>query len=312
MGGRQKLTIASGLLVGCMAPLCFEYRYGELQLSEPPIWIITLITAGVALWAYFGKRAGWVLALIRTTVQILGAALALMEISGHGTRATVHRLQALSTLALAVAALWLFLDRETRALVWGPAADARPPVERPPSWLRDRRLVLGLVGLGAVIAAAEQRLIYEHFSLAEWLLRCGYVALPWLGAWLFAVWGKDRWLVTALGALVGEMLSDVLSVLASGGAVEAALWRLLFPVYSLPALLFGLALGLCARRSLPVLGSVLPIGYALYRAASVFVASSGGAVPVRLWGLALVAGVGVAAVVFLFRSPAADAPPSQT
>lgn len=311
MGGRQKLTIASWLLVACMAPLCFEYHYGEPQLAEPPIWILTLITAGLALWAYFGKRTGWVLALIRATVQILGAALALMEISGHGMRATVHRLQALTTLALAVAALWLFLDKQTRALVWGPA-DAAPPVERLPSWLRDRRLVLGLLGLGVGIAAIEQRLVYEHFSLSEWLLRAAYVALPWLGAWLFAVWGRDRWSVTALGALAGEMLSDMLSVVASGGSVETALSRLVFPVYSLPALLFGLALGLCARRPLPVLGIGLPIGYALYRAASVYVASSGGAVPVRLWGLSLVAGVGVAAVVFLFRSPAADAPASKT
>jgi hypothetical protein len=295
-----------------MAPVFFEWRYGGPEPADPVIWIVTLITAGIALWAYFKQRAGWVLAVIRAVLQILIALLALMEISGHGTRATVHRLQALSILALAVAALWLLLDKQVRALIWsgaasaGPAGDAPPPAPRPPSWLAGWRLPAGLGAVSLVAAALEQRLLYQHFTLGEWLLRTAYVLLPVLGAWLLAVWGRDRVWLTALGALLGECVSDVLSVLVSSGSAEAALLRVVLPLYSLPALWLGLAVGLSARRSLPILGVGVPVGYVLYRASSVLLASGGGALPVGLWILSALTGVGIAAVIFLFRSARAD------
>ena len=314
MGGSRKLSIACWLLVGCMAPVFVEWHYGDLAPADRVIWIITLITAGIALWAYFKKRAGWVVAVIRAVLQILVAALALMEISGSGTRATVYRLQALSTLALVVAALWLLLDKQVRELVWGGAAkvDAPPaPPPRPPSWLAGWRVPAGLGAVALVAAALEQRLLYQHLTPGEWLLRVAYVLLPVLGAWLLAVRGRDRVWLTTLGALLGECVSDVLSVLVSGGAMEAALLRVVLPLYSLPALLLGLAVGLGARRPLPVLGSVVPVGYVLYRASSILLASGGGALPVGLWGLSALTGVGFAAVIFRFRSARADSPTSQ-
>ncbi|MFO0576034.1 MAG: hypothetical protein U1A78_18695 [Polyangia bacterium] len=312
MGGSRKLSIACWLLVGCMAPVFVEWRYGELLPADPVIWIVTLITAGIALWAYFKKRAGWVVAVIRAVLQILVAALALMEISGSGTRATVYRLQALSTLALVVAALWLLLDKQVRELVWGSAAKGEPPAPapppRPPSWLAGWRVPAGLGGVALVAAALEQRLLYQHLTLGEWLLRVAYVLLPVLGAWLLAVRGRDRLWLTTLGALLGECVSDMLSVLVSGGGLEAALMRVVLPIYSLPALLLGLAVGLGARRPLPFLGIVVPVGYVLYRTSSTLIASGGGALPVGLWGLSALTGVGFAAVIFRFRSARADTP----
>lgn len=304
MGGSRKLSIACWLLVACMAPVFVEWRYGELQPADPVIWIITLITAGIALWAYFKKRAGWVVAVIRAVLQILVASLALMEISGHGTRATVYRLQALSTLALVVAALWLLLDKQVRELVWSGAAKSEepPPVQRPPSWLAGWRVPAGLGAVALIAAALEQRLLYQHLTLGEWLLRVAYVLLPVLGAWLLAVRGRDRVWLTALGALLGECLSDVLSVLVSGGSLEAAVMRVVLPVYSLPALLLGLAVGLGARRPLPFLAIAVPVGYVLYRTSSTLLASGGGALPVGLWGLSALTGIGFAAVISRFRS----------
>lgn len=310
MGGRHKLTIASWLLVGSMLPLLVERSYGDWQPAAPPLFIITLITAGVALWAYFAKRAGWVLALIRSVMQLIVMAMLLMEYAGRsGIRAQALQFQGLTSLSIAVAGLWLLLDKDVRGLVWGARKEGEagePKIVRPPSVLRDKRVLLGLLGLGLVFGAIEQRLLYGRISLMEWLLRSVYVLGPWLGAWLFAIWGKDRWPLTALGALVGEQLADNVSVIASNGSIGALIERTVIPFYSLPALLFGLAFALSARRSLPVLGIALPLGYGAFRGTSVLLASQGGSIPTSQWLLSAVAGVGIAAVVFLFRDAGAE------
>lgn len=311
MGGRQKLTIASWLLLGSMVPFLVERRYGGWQPAEPPFYIITLVTAGIALWAYFAKRAGWVIALIRAVMQLIAMALLLMEVGGRsGNAAQALQLQGLTSLSIAVASLWLLLDKDARGLVWDKQKEAEagkePRTLRPPSVLRDKRVFLGLLGLGLLFGAIEQRFLYGRISIMEWLLRSVYVLGPWLGAWLFAVWGKDRWPITMLGALVGEQLADNVSVLASNGSIEVLIGRTVLPIYSLPALLFGLAFALSVRRSLPVLGIALPLGYGAFRGTSVLLASEGGSIPTSQWLLAAVAGVGIAAVVFLFRDAGAE------
>lgn len=310
MGGRQKLTIGSWLLLGSMVPFLVEQRYGDWRPAEPPFFIITLFTAGISLWAYFAKRIGWVLAIIRSVMQLIVMGMLLLAFGGHsGTRAQALQLQGLTSLSIAVAALWLLLDKDTRSLVWGARKEGeagRPGKVRPPSVLRDKRVFLGLLGLGLLLGAIEQRFLYGRISLPEWLLRSVYVLGPWLMAWLFAIWGKDRWPITMLGALVGEQLADNVSVIASNGSFEALITRTMVPLYSLPALLFGLALALSARRSLPVLGIALPIGYAAFRGSSVLLASQGGSIPTSQWLLSAVAGVGIAAVVFLFRDANAE------
>ena len=142
---------------------------------------------------------------------------------------------------------------------------------------------MGAIAL--LLGSVEQAWMYGHSSVMEFVVRSVYLVLPWAGAWLLARLGRDRVILTTLGALLGEMASEMVSLVVSGAGVEVVLYKLALPLTDLPALIIGQALAMFGpRRPLWQLGLALPVAQVLYRAATRSLTTPSGTLP---WQAAL-------------------------
>lgn len=316
---RPKLVLACALLAGSMLPLLVEPTWEGVRATRSAGFVIALVTGGLALWGAFAGRAAWVLLLTRAGLQALAMLLLFASVESDARHAGFLHMQAAVSLGLTVAALWLLGSQSVRSLVWSApeaaAGETAEPVRRPPSRIATAGVLGGFGTCAVLLGSVEQAWIYQHLSLLELGLRSLYLVLPWVGAWQLAKLGRDRVLLTTMGALLGELFSEFVSLMASGADVATAVGHLLLPLANLPVVVVGLALAVFGpRRPLWQLGIVLPLAQLLYRAAAVWITSEGGMLSWQAAVLAVLGGVGLACSVYLFRradeeeAPAVPAP----
>jgi hypothetical protein len=302
---RHKLAIAGALLGASMLPFAVQPHWHGPRQAEAPVLLLVLFTGGLGLWGALGGRAAFVLMLLRAGLQLLAMLLMLTQVSSYHTHGDFLRAQAGVSLGLTVATLWLLLTRAVRAWVWGNKADAaaNSPV-RPASRLGTRGVLFGMAATAVVVGGIEQTWLYGHSSGLELGLRGLYLMLPWAGAWQLARLGRDRVVWTTLGALLGELASELVSLVVSGAGFETVVLKLMLPLTNLPALLVGLALAVLGpRRPLWQLGLALPLAQLGYRAATVLLTTAGGRLSLPDGLLAVAGGLGCAAAIYRFRGP---------
>lgn len=273
MSARAKLKLGSWLLVASMLPFFVEFRWRGAQPAEPIVYIITLITLGIALWTMRGGKVGWVVGLLRGILQTVVMAIGVTALMGGGH--SYNRIEQLSqiwiSLATAIGALWFVINTETRTLVWTKQPDASP---RPPSRLRSPRIAFAIFASALLFGSAEQWFVYQHISALELFLRPLYLFLPWAGAWLLLGRSRDSIGLGMLGAFLGDWLGELLSAVLTASSLERAIAANLLPIGNLPALLLGLALALLLpRRSRTVAVIGMLVAQPLYRQAGLSVAA---------------------------------------
>src|SRR3569832_1361676 len=99
MLARTKLRIACGLLAMRMLPLLVDFAYWrDPAPAHPAVWSIAAVTALIAWWAARGRRAGWVVALIRALLQTLFMGLLVSNTLSQSAHMTEQLAQGLASL----------------------------------------------------------------------------------------------------------------------------------------------------------------------------------------------------------------------